>query len=206
MNSPGPLANADLLVTNATLLTMRPGEGEAFVGHMVVDEVGRIAGIAAGSPPVGTTARRMLDATGKIVIPGFVSAHSHLFQSALRGVGADLNTGEWRKAMHVYSVPATDDDLYWFTLHGALGHLLHGVTSVFNFGYNARFGEYNVPQLRGLLDSDMRFVHAFAQNRSAQSTSNTRASCATLMLQNHTWAIHGSCASALVVMAVRSSM
>ena len=165
MISAAPPADADLMVTNATLLTMRPGEGEPFVGHMLVDATGRIVGIAAGSPPSGTNARTTLDAAGKIVIPGFVSAHSHLFQSALRGVGADLNTGEWRKALHVYSVPATDDDLYWFTLHGALGHLLHGVTSVFNFGYNARFGEYNVPQLRGLLDSGMRFVHAFAQNR-----------------------------------------
>ena len=68
--------------------------------------------------------------------------------------------------MHVYSVPATDDDLYWFTLHGALGHLLHGVTSVFNFGYNIRVGDYNSTQLQALLNSGMRFIHAFAHTRS----------------------------------------
>lgn len=162
--SPSP-ARADLLVTSATFLTMKPGETTPFVGYMLVDG-GKIAAIAAGSPPPGATATAMLDARGKIIIPGIVSAHSHLHQSALRGLGADLNTGEWRKAVHVYSVPATNDDLYWFTLHGALGHLLHGITSVFNFGYNIRVGEYNSTQLQALLDSGMRFVHAFAHNRS----------------------------------------
>jgi 5-methylthioadenosine/S-adenosylhomocysteine deaminase len=158
-------ASADLLVTNATFLTMKPGETEPFVGHMVVNG-GKVAAIAAGSPVSGVTATATLDAANKIVIPGIVSAHSHLHQSALRGLGANLNTGEWRKAVHVYSVPATDDDLYWFTLHGALGHLLHGVTSVFNFGYNIRVGDYNAPQLQALLDSGMRFIHAYAHTRS----------------------------------------
>ena len=158
-------ASADLLVTNATFLTMKPGETEPFVGHMVVNG-GKVAAIAAGSPVSGVTATATLDAANKIVIPGIVSAHSHLHQSALRGLGANLNTGEWRKAVHVYSVLATDDDLYWFTLHGALGHLLHGVTSVFNFGYNIRVGDYNAPQLQALLDSGMRFIHAYAHTRS----------------------------------------
>jgi 5-methylthioadenosine/S-adenosylhomocysteine deaminase len=156
---------ADLLLTNATFITMKPGEVDPFVGYMLVGGNGRIAALAAGPPPAGTKSATTLDATGKIVIPGFVSAHSHLHQSALRGLGANLNTGEWRKDVHVYSVPATDDDLYWFTLHGALSHLIHGVTSAFSFGYNARVGEHNNTQLRGLLDSGIRFIHAFAQNR-----------------------------------------
>src|SRR5215208_2228864 len=113
-----PLARADLLVTNATFLTMKPGETTPFVGYMLVGDNGRIAALDAGSPPAGTKAATTVDVTDKIVIPGFVSAHSHLHQSALRGLGADYNTGEWRKEVHVYSVPATDDDLYWFTLHG----------------------------------------------------------------------------------------
>ena len=155
---------ADLLVTGATFLTMKPGETASFVGHMLV-QAGRITAIEPGAPAPAVSATTTLDGTGKIVIPGIVCAHSHLHQSALRGLGADLNTGEWRKAVHVYSVPATDDDLYWFTLHGALGHLLHGITSVFNFGYNIRVGDYNSNQLQALLDSGMRFVHAYAHNR-----------------------------------------
>lgn len=157
---------ADQLVTNATFLTMKPGDTEAVVGYMHIDDDGRIVALAAGSPPPGVSAATVIDATNKIVVPGFISAHSHLFQSALRGLGADQYVRGWGLAVRVYSVHASDEDLYWFTLHGALDHLRHGITSVYNFGYGHRAGEYNDDQLRGLLDSGIRFVHSFAQARS----------------------------------------
>jgi cytosine/adenosine deaminase-related metal-dependent hydrolase len=161
-----PLARASLLVANATFLTMKPGETAPVVGYMLVADDGRIAALAPGAPPVGMSATATLDATNKIIIPGFISAHSHIWQSALRGLGADQYTPGWIRAVQVYSSRATDEDLYWFTLHGALDHLQHGITSAYNFGYNVRIGEYNADQLRALLASGIRFVHAFAQPRS----------------------------------------
>jgi cytosine/adenosine deaminase-related metal-dependent hydrolase len=161
-----PAAHASLLVTNATFLTMKVGETAPVLGYMLVDDSGKIAALAAGAPPAGTTATTMIDGTGKIIMPGFVSAHSHLWQSAFRGLGSNQNTGEWLRDLSINSAAATDDDVYWFTLHGALDHLLHGITSAFNFSYNVRVGEYNGVQLRALLDSRMRFIHGFAQHRS----------------------------------------
>jgi cytosine/adenosine deaminase-related metal-dependent hydrolase len=120
--------DASLLITNATFLTMKPGESRPVVGYMLVGDDGRIAALAAGSPPAGMTATTTLDGTGKIVIPGFISAHSHIWQSALRGLGADQYTPGWIRAVQVYSIHVTDEDTYWFTLHGALDHLLHGIT------------------------------------------------------------------------------
>lgn len=158
-------AHASLLVTNATFLTMKPGEMKPVVGYMLVDDDGKIAALAAGAPPAGTTATATVDGTGRIIVPGFISAHSHLFQSALRGLGADQYVRGWGLAVRVYSVYASDEDLYWFVLHGALDHLRHGITGVFNFGYGHRAGTYNDEQLRALLDSGIRFVHAFAQAR-----------------------------------------
>jgi len=158
-------APGKLLVRNATLLAMKHGEERPIIGYMAVGADGRITAIGAGEPPAGTPAGSTLDATGRIIVPGFISAHSHLFQSALRGLGADQYVRGWGQAVRVYSVHATDEDLYWFTLHGALDHLRHGITGVFNFGYGHRAGAYNDEQLRGLLDSGIRFVHAFAQAR-----------------------------------------
>jgi cytosine/adenosine deaminase-related metal-dependent hydrolase len=134
---------------------------------MLVDDSGRIAAIAAGTPPAGMSATQTLDATNKIVIPGFVSAHSHVFQSPFRGLAAAEYTPEWITAVRRYIIHATDDDLYWFTLHGALDHLRHGITTAFSFGYNSRAGEYNDKELQGLLDSGMRFIHGFATLRTS---------------------------------------
>ena len=160
-----PFAHASLLVKNAMFLTMKPGETKPVTGYLLADDHGRITALAAGEPPAGTTATTKVDGSGRIIIPGFISAHSHLFQSALRGLGADQYVRGWGLAVRVYSVYATDEDLYWFTLHGALDHLRHGITGVFNFGYGHRAGTYNDEQLQGLLDSGIRFVHAFAQAR-----------------------------------------
>jgi hypothetical protein len=43
-----PLARASLLVTNATFLTMKPGETAPVVGYMLVGDDGRIAGQRRG--------------------------------------------------------------------------------------------------------------------------------------------------------------
>jgi hypothetical protein len=46
-----PTARASLLVTNATFLTMKPGETAPVVGYMLVDDNGKIIELAAGAPP-----------------------------------------------------------------------------------------------------------------------------------------------------------
>jgi 5-methylthioadenosine/S-adenosylhomocysteine deaminase len=162
-----PNLPVSLLVTNATFLTMKPGENAPVVGYMLVDDNGIIAAIGAGAPPAGTRATATFDASGKIIIPGFVSAHSHAWQGAFRGLAADQHTPGWLVVMRQYSTLATDEDVYWFTLDGALDHLRHGITALFNFGYNSRFGEYNKEHLQALLDSRIRFVPGFAQLRTS---------------------------------------
>jgi cytosine/adenosine deaminase-related metal-dependent hydrolase len=160
-------ARASLLVRNATFLTMKAGENTPVVGYMLVDDNGIIAALGPGTPPAGTRASANLDASGKIIIRGFVSAYSHAWQGAFRGLATDQFTPGWLVVMRQYSTPATDADVYWFTLDGALDHLRHGITALFDFGYNSRFGEYNKEHLQGLLDSRMRFVPGFAQLRAA---------------------------------------
>jgi 5-methylthioadenosine/S-adenosylhomocysteine deaminase len=58
-------------------------------------EDGRIAAIGSGTPDA--TADETLDVAGAFVAPGFVSSHSHLFTSGLRGLGvADLRSASSR--------------------------------------------------------------------------------------------------------------
>lgn len=161
----GAIAADRLLVRDATFITMAPAGPSSFTGYLLVGEDGTIADIAAGAPPPGVNADVVLEAPGKIIVPGFISAHSHVWQSALRGLGADQYVRGWGQAVRVYSTHATDEDLYWFTLHGALDHLAHGITAVYDFGYSHRSGSYNDEQFRGLVDSGIRHVFSFAQAR-----------------------------------------
>ena len=65
------MATADLIIKNGTVVN---GTGRrAFEADVVIDG----PRISAVGPSVGITARRVIDARGKVVCPGFVDIHSH---------------------------------------------------------------------------------------------------------------------------------
>src|ERR1700677_388777 len=130
-------APAKLVVKNAFILTMANGQREPVNGYLVVGADGRLSAVAAGDPPSGLRARDSLDAGGHWVIPGFISAHSHLWQSAFRGLGADKTLMGWIDALYLPAAKSKPEDMYWFTLDGALDHLQHGITAAYNFNYGA---------------------------------------------------------------------
>jgi cytosine/adenosine deaminase-related metal-dependent hydrolase len=128
------LPQAKLIITNALLMTMVPGQEKPFLGYIVVGNDEAIAAIGAGSPSSGISASTTYNAGGKWVIPGFISAHSHLWQSAYRGLAPNKELNGWLTVLYVDHAPKADAEaFYWFTLDGALDHLRHGVTGAFNF-------------------------------------------------------------------------
>ncbi len=135
-----PLLAANLLVKNATLITVAPEHEDAFFGWFTVGEDGRILELAAGAPPADLVANTTIDAAGKIIAPGFISAHSHIFMSPLRGLGHDVTLYGWFRAWDRYLRHTTAEDIYWFTLHGSLDFLRNGITTAYDFSYNGGVG------------------------------------------------------------------
>src|SRR6204780_5102477 len=166
--APAP-APAKLVVKNAFILTMAPGQREPLRGYLVVGEDGQLLTVAAGDPPAGLQAKQSLDAGGHWVIPGFISAHSHLWQSAFRGLGADQTLMGWIDALYKPAAKYSAEDMYWFTLDGALDHLQHGITAAYNFNYGASstgrtnstvtVDEFDRNGFLAEMDSGIRFVH-----------------------------------------------
>src|SRR5258708_26951569 len=87
-------------------------EGEARGATAIRVEDGAI--VAVGAPDeVDAAGARVVDWSGRAVVPGTVNAHSHSFQSLLRGLGDDLPFLEWRaKALYRYSPPLDADALH----------------------------------------------------------------------------------------------
>ena len=168
-------APAKLMVKNAFILTMAAGQREPVKGYLVVGEDGRLLTVAAGDPPPGLQAAQSLDAGGHWVIPGFISAHSHLWQSAFRGLGADQTLMGWIDALYKPAAKYSAEDMYWFTLDGALDHLQHGITAAYNFNYGASstgrtnptvaLDEFDRNDFRAEMDSGIRFVHGLSVGR-----------------------------------------
>lgn len=156
-----------LLITNALIMSMKAGDEAPFLGYIAVADDGRISAIGRGQAPPGLKARNSYDAAGKFIIPGFVSAHSHIWQSAFRGLAANQYVRGWSDIVYrQMAIQSTAEDFYWFTLHGCLDHLVHGVTSTYNFTYGSRgAGEFAKQQWRGTVDCGARFIHAYARSR-----------------------------------------
>lgn len=83
---------ADLLLTNATVLTM----DEAFTVHRegaVAIEGDSIVAVGPGAARLA--ARETIDCGGRVVMPGLVNAHTHVPMSLLRGLADDLRLDVW---------------------------------------------------------------------------------------------------------------
>jgi len=178
-----PLARADtLLVRNGLFITVAPGQDEAFMGYMTVAD-GKITAVVKGEAPATLTADRVIDAGGRFVAPGFISAHSHLAYSPLRGVGHTETLYGWGRASQRFLKFATAEDIYWFTLHGSLDFLRAGITTAFDFttpgslgGAAVGVGEavpppvlkagpYDEEQFRAKADAGLRFINSVGMPR-----------------------------------------
>ncbi len=159
---------------------MAANQREPFTGYLIVGDDGVLTAVGPGSPPAVPGAV-VWDAQGRWIIPGFISAHSHLWQSAYRGLAQDQTLTGWIQALYVERASkSSPDDFYWYTLEGSLDHLQHGVTSAFSFAYggNMRHGFadpkaadsgelFNEKQFRAELDSGLRFVHGYEPGKAA---------------------------------------
>lgn len=166
-----------LLVTNALLISMAPGSPDVLAdGWMLVSDDGRIDSLGSGTPPTAEGAE-VLDVGGSFVAPGFVSSHSHLFTSGLRGLGVDATLYGWCDSMLGFTAKVSAENIYWSSLHGSLDFLSNGVTTAFDFtdprlswvpmieGVRPRNGvlrdiDYVTRQADAKADSGIRYINA----------------------------------------------
>jgi 5-methylthioadenosine/S-adenosylhomocysteine deaminase len=160
-------ASAKLLVKNARIFSMAPQQRAPFTGYFVVAEDGTLTTVSAGDPPSGITAEQVFDAHGEWIIPGLISAHSHLWQAAYRGLAGDKTLISWINDLYFQrAAKASPDDLYWFCLLGALDHLQNGITTAYNFNYTRIYwrgddNDFDEAQFRAEEKSGIRFVHGY---------------------------------------------
>ncbi|MEM1112537.1 MAG: amidohydrolase family protein [Pseudomonadota bacterium] len=156
------------LVEGARILSMadEATDGDpSFVGYLLHDE-GKIVEVGAGSYQGNHPIERRVDATGMILMPGFVSGHNHLWQSAFRGLASDRELYGWLAALHwTYGDTFSEGDFYAYTRHGALDQLAHGITTTYN--HSQRLGATEalyMESLQASLDTPQNFIFSYNAN------------------------------------------
>ncbi len=143
----GDFATADVLVQGKTILSVGPN-------------------LAAGTAEV-------IDARGRIVMPGFIDTHHHQFETALRSFLADgvlINDGSgsasgsvtyFEYILNKFAPVYRPQDVYINELFGALSQLDDGVTTVHDVSQIHHTPQHSDAAIQALFDSGRRSAFGY---------------------------------------------
>lgn len=116
----------NILIKNTAVLTME-GNSSINDGTNVGIEGDRIKFI--GDMPEDFTADKIIDGTGKIVMPGLVNAHTHVAMSLFRNYADDIPFEEWlTEKIWPLEAKLTEEQIYWGSMLGIAEMIRSGVT------------------------------------------------------------------------------
>jgi 5-methylthioadenosine/S-adenosylhomocysteine deaminase len=150
-----------VLLRNGIVLSMDRQVGD-FAQADVLIENGRIREVRPNIA-VASDAAAIVDATDRIILPGFVDTHHHLYQGLLRGILADgLLNPDYRRDISNALTPAyAPADAHAGVLVSALGMIDMGTTTVVDTSQVSHTPEHSDACIAALRESGLRAVFAY---------------------------------------------
>ena len=84
----------DIILKNGNLITMNNNDEILYNKDLFIKD-GKIVAIKETSNKKNLDCINKYDVTNKYLLPGFINTHTHIFQTLLRGIGADLKVWDW---------------------------------------------------------------------------------------------------------------
>ncbi len=125
-----------ILIENSTLVTVNDKDEIIKRGYIFIDN-DVISDMASGDAPSKYShADIVIDANLKAVIPGMVNAHTHLFQTFIRGLADDKPLLDWLKtAIWPVAHEMKEEEAYMAAMVGLIENIRGGATSVIDHQY-----------------------------------------------------------------------
>lgn len=124
------------ILADACIVTVNDADEIIERGSVLVDgdriaAIGTTAELSSLAPNAET-----IDCSGKIIMPGMVNTHTHLFQTLLKGPGDDMVLKKWFACMTgPAAVELTVADVNTAAMHGCVESIRSGVTTLVDFMY-----------------------------------------------------------------------
>jgi 5-methylthioadenosine/S-adenosylhomocysteine deaminase len=115
--------------------------------------------IVAIAPDLSTSTpdAEVIDCNGRLVIPGLVDTHRHVWQGAIGAFTPQMTGAGYGPAvLSGISTRYEPEDIYAGALWGALQALDAGITTIADWAHNLRSAEHADANLRGLQESHIR--------------------------------------------------
>ncbi|GAA0238338.1 amidohydrolase family protein [Metaclostridioides mangenotii] len=125
----------DILIKNAIIVTVNKNREVLFDGAIAIKD-DRILDIGNSKDLElkYTEVKKVVGGNGKVIFPGFINTHNHLFQVLLKGLGDDMALDGWLNSMMFPSAKfLTEQDTYDAAMHGCVEGLKSGITTMVDY-------------------------------------------------------------------------
>lgn len=152
---------ADYVLNGATVLPMTAPADVIERGAVVVSD-GEIEVLSDTPVEPGEVGHEyeFVDVSGRVVMPGLVNAHTHLYQTLLRGVWEDIPLMPWLKRVYGTADVLDASDCFVGTQLGVAESLLSGVTTVLEHQFLNPTYDHTTATIDAMLDAGVRTVFA----------------------------------------------
>lgn len=151
-----------LLLKGGIVLTLDRQVGD-FVQADVLIEDGKIRAVRPDIAMSGDMVA--VDATNRIVVPGFIDTHHHFYQGILRNILSNglLSPDYMRDISGALTSVYQPDDVYAGTLISALGMIDMGTTTAVDTSQVCHTPEHSDAGVRALQEAGLRVVYAYSR-------------------------------------------
>ncbi len=147
-----------ILIKNAIVLSQDPAIGELPEADVLV-EGDRIVDVRPGIDANGAD---VIDATGDIVIPGFIDTHRHTWETSIRTSAPDYTLGAYFSAiLDKFAPNYRPDDVLAANRWGAIECANAGITTLVDWSHIMNTPDHADAAIEGLRDAGIRSVFAF---------------------------------------------
>jgi 5-methylthioadenosine/S-adenosylhomocysteine deaminase len=157
------------IIRGGSVMSMDPKVGDFPEADVLVE--GKT--IVAIAPKLHAGSADVIDASGRIVMPGFIDTHHHQFETALRSFladglllpgtpGGDINYLQF--ILLTFAPVYRPKDVYISELFGSLSQLDGGVTTVHDISQIHHSPEHSDAAIQGIMDSGRRAAFGYFES------------------------------------------
>jgi cytosine/adenosine deaminase-related metal-dependent hydrolase len=146
-----------ILVKGGYVITVDPELGDIAGGDVLIegDTIAEVGTDLSADAEV-------IDATGNIVIPGFIDSHRHTWETAIRNCAPNATLDDYFvEVLDSFAPLYRPEDVYASNLAGALECLNAGITTLLDWSHINNTPEHPDAAVRGLQESGIRAVYAY---------------------------------------------
>jgi 5-methylthioadenosine/S-adenosylhomocysteine deaminase len=145
------------LLRGGHVLTMDPQLGDLPNADVLIED----DKIAAVGPNIQADAE-VIDAGGRIVIPGFIDTHRHTWEAAIRGCAPNSTLDDYFvEVLDTFAPLYRPEDVYASNLAGALECVNAGITTLVDWSHINNTPEHPDAGIRGLQEAGIRAQYAY---------------------------------------------